>query len=640
MTSVFAEISGRLESSRPNGFRQDLTTKPPNGLRKSMTLRPTNDQLSMIETHNNEAIRAGKCAYLSDGGEDSDNDDGNYRRGSIDLSPYSSDSSSEDENYRRNQLRYEHYDPDMFEPDEIYDERNEESDDCNFGKSTKRHIMREILHNGVEIRPNIIDDFGGWDTTFTVKNSKPSRSNIRRYTKIPRTPSSAFPRPNTEPKDSTFLFKHYDDISEYIKQYRKEESIKDNRLKTANEGEEAMLIPDPYAAKLKGNMCSIAENCDFLTVYASSTKEKADKMKEKEACKEKQQSIILPRPRPSSLVYCPSHDSDEDGPQLRRDRPTSLIYYPATASRPVIVTSFKRTDSSLSVKEKSNEREFSAEKQNTRLQPRPFSDHPFVVRTLSVKDRRKMLNLAPVRNQETSEGFKKFKTVHPNLSLEHYLNLVVPHRQTRSSSNSTTHSLNATNEMEEKNTKPALHKKNIQLNLDGPGDPWTPKFEMKRSLSRGAINLPRHYIYSAGHSRKRSTSTPDSLGAKQWPNRSELTLSRANTYHDNIDNELSVNVLSSSRTNPPNVQRVYGQRFRCCERIHALINNEDLDKKSKDRHIKLSVDNMKCDKTNPVSFGSFGIRKGMSREDNPVSLSCMYKLKRDRQRRFNISLVK
>ncbi|XP_052072369.1 uncharacterized protein LOC127710504 isoform X9 [Mytilus californianus] len=597
MTSVFAEISGRLESSRPNGFRQDLTTKPPNGLRKSMTLRPTNDQLSMIETHNNEAIRAGKCAYLSDGGEDSDNDDGNYRRGSIDLSPYSSDSSSEDENYRRNQLRYEHYDPDMFEPDEIYDERNEESDDCNFGKSTKRHIMREILHNGVEIRPNIIDDFGGWDTTFTVKNSKPSRSNIRRYTKIPRTPSSAFPRPNTEPKDSTFLFKHYDDISEYIKQYRKEESIKDNRLKTANEGEEAMLIPDPYAAKLKGNMCSIAENCDFLTVYASSTKEKADKMKEKEACKEKQQS-------------------------------------------PVIVTSFKRTDSSLSVKEKSNEREFSAEKQNTRLQPRPFSDHPFVVRTLSVKDRRKMLNLAPVRNQETSEGFKKFKTVHPNLSLEHYLNLVVPHRQTRSSSNSTTHSLNATNEMEEKNTKPALHKKNIQLNLDGPGDPWTPKFEMKRSLSRGAINLPRHYIYSAGHSRKRSTSTPDSLGAKQWPNRSELTLSRANTYHDNIDNELSVNVLSSSRTNPPNVQRVYGQRFRCCERIHALINNEDLDKKSKDRHIKLSVDNMKCDKTNPVSFGSFGIRKGMSREDNPVSLSCMYKLKRDRQRRFNISLVK
>ncbi|XP_063396880.1 uncharacterized protein LOC134681263 isoform X2 [Mytilus trossulus] len=615
MTSLYAEISARLESPRPNGFKRDLTTKPPNGLRKGMTIRPTNDQLSLIETHNNEAIRAGKCAYLSDGGEDSDNDDGQYRRGSIDLSLYSSDSSSEDENYRRNTLKYEHYDPDMFEQNEIYDDRNDESDDCNFGKSTKRHIMREILHNGVEIRPNIIDDFGGWDATFTVKNSKPSRSNFRRYTKIPRTPSSAFPRPTTDTKDSTFLFKHYDDISEYIKQYRKEEAIKDNRLK--KEGEEAMLVPDPYAAKLKGNICSIAENCDFLTVYASSTKEKADKMKEKESNKEKQQSIILPRPRPSSLVYCPSHDSDEDGPQLKRDRPTSLIFYPATTSR-----------------------EFSAEKQNLRQQPRPYSDHPFVVRTLSVKDRRKMLNLAPVRNQETSEGFRKFKTVHPNLSLAHYLNLVVPHRQSRSSSNSTAHSLSITSEKEEKDTKPALHKKNIQLNLEGPCDPWTPKFEMKRSSSRGAINLPRHSVHSAGHSRKRSTSTPDSLGAKQWPNRSELTLSRANTYHDNIDNELSVNVLSSSRTNPPNVQRVYGQRFRCCERIHALINNEDLDKKSKDRHIKLSVDNMKCDKTNPVSFGSFGIRKGMSREDNSVSLSCMYKLKRDRQRRFNISLVK
>ncbi|VDI62188.1 Hypothetical predicted protein [Mytilus galloprovincialis] len=618
MTSIYAEISARLESPRSNGFKQDLTTKPPNGVRTGMTIRPTNDQLSLIETHNNKAIRAGKCAYLSDGGEDSDNDDGQYRRGSIDLSLYSSDSSSEEENYRRNTSKYEHYDPDMFEQNEIYDERNDESDDCNFGKSTKRHIMREILHNGLEIRPNIIDDFGGWDATFTVKNSKPSRANFRRYTKIPRTPSSAFPRPTTETKDSTFLFKHYDDISKYIKQYRKEEAIKDNRLK--KEGEETMLVPDPYAAKLKGNMCSIAENCDFLTVYASSTKEKADKMKEKESCKEKQQSIILPRPRPSSLVYCPSHDSDEDGP--------------------VIVTSLKRTDSSLSVKEKSNEREFSAEKNNLRQQPRPYSDHPFVVRTLSVKDRRKMLNLAPVRNQETSEGFRKFKTVHPNLSLEHYLNLVVPHRQSRSSSNSTAHSLSITSEKEEKDTKPALHKKNIQLNLEGPCDPWTPKFEMKRSSSRGAINLPKHSAHSAGHSRKRSTSTPDSLGVKQWPNRSELTLSRANTYHDNIDNELSVNVLSSSRTNPPNVQRVYGQRFRCCERIHALINNEDLDKKSKDRHIKLSVDNMKCDKTNPVSFGSFGIRKGMSREDNSVSLSCMYKLKRDRQRRFNISLVK
>ncbi|VDI62190.1 Hypothetical predicted protein [Mytilus galloprovincialis] len=572
MTSIYAEISARLESPRSNGFKQDLTTKPPNGVRTGMTIRPTNDQLSLIETHNNKAIRAGKCAYLSDGGEDSDNDDGQYRRGSIDLSLYSSDSSSEEENYRRNTSKYEHYDPDMFEQNEIYDERNDESDDCNFGKSTKRHIMREILHNGLEIRPNIIDDFGGWDATFTVKNSKPSRANFRRYTKIPRTPSSAFPRPTTETKDSTFLFKHYDDISKYIKQYRKEEAIKDNRLK--KEGEETMLVPDPYAAKLKGNMCSIAENCDFLTVYASSTKEKADKMKEKESCKEKQQS------------------------------------------------------------------EFSAEKNNLRQQPRPYSDHPFVVRTLSVKDRRKMLNLAPVRNQETSEGFRKFKTVHPNLSLEHYLNLVVPHRQSRSSSNSTAHSLSITSEKEEKDTKPALHKKNIQLNLEGPCDPWTPKFEMKRSSSRGAINLPKHSAHSAGHSRKRSTSTPDSLGVKQWPNRSELTLSRANTYHDNIDNELSVNVLSSSRTNPPNVQRVYGQRFRCCERIHALINNEDLDKKSKDRHIKLSVDNMKCDKTNPVSFGSFGIRKGMSREDNSVSLSCMYKLKRDRQRRFNISLVK
>jgi hypothetical protein len=33
--------------------------------------------------------------------------------------------------------------------------------------------------------------------------------------------------------------------------------------------------------------------------------------------------------------------------------------------------------------------------------------------------------------------------------------------------------------------KTALHKKNIQLDIEGPCDPWTPTFEMKRSMSRG-----------------------------------------------------------------------------------------------------------------------------------------------------------
>jgi hypothetical protein len=32
--------------------------------------------------------------------------------------------------------------------------------------------------------------------------------------------------------------------------------------------------------------------------------------------------------------------------------------------------------------------------------------------------------------------------------------------------------------------KTALHKKNIQLDIEGPCDPWTPTFEMKRSMSR------------------------------------------------------------------------------------------------------------------------------------------------------------
>ena len=274
-----------------------------------------------------------------------------------------------------------------------------------------------------------------------------------------------------------------------------------------------------------------------------------------------------------------------------------------------------------------------------------------MVRTLSVRDRSRMLNLAPVRNQEPSEYIREHRqsSLPSNMSLDHYLNLVLPNRQIRrSNSNLTANSLCNVDEKEDANDKKtALHKKNIQLDIEGPCDPWTPTFEMKRSMSRGSIR-PYKQPNSAGYSRKRATSTPEATTSKQWQVSSELTLSRTGTYHshmcsksDTIDKELSVNSCST-RSNPPNVQRVYGQRFRCCERIHALISsdNEESMKKSKDRHIQLSVDNLKLAKTNRVSFGSFGIRKGMTREDTSASLACMYKLKRERQRRFNISLVK
>jgi hypothetical protein len=118
----------------------------------------------------------------------------------------------------------------MSENDETEDRdrmaaENSDNDDCTFGQSTKKHILREILHNGVEIRPNIIDDFGGWDTSFTIPNSKPLKSNTGRCSKILLT-TSAFPRPSTEPKENSYLFRHYDDISEYIKQYRRDQSVK------------------------------------------------------------------------------------------------------------------------------------------------------------------------------------------------------------------------------------------------------------------------------------------------------------------------------------------------------------------------------------------------------------------------------
>lgn len=277
-----------------------------------------------------------------------------------------------------------------------------------------------------------------------------------------------------------------------------------------------------------------------------------------------------------------------------------------------------------------------------------MSDHPFVVRTLSVKDRSKTLNLAPVRNQDNNAN--EYRSFQPNVSLEHYLNLVVPHRDRqlrRSNSNLSNYNMAEIDEKEEtKGQKPALHKKNLQLNITGPCDPWTPKFEFKRSQSRGSMALPnKPTIGSAGYSNRKS-SLPDET--KQWQCRPEYGFSRAHTYHSNncqksetIDSELTVN--SSSSRNPPYVQRVYGQRYRCCERIHAMISSdmEESNRKGKDRHIKLPVDHLRCDKASPLSFGSFGIRRGMNREESSIALTSVHKLKREgRQRRFNLSLVK
>lgn len=256
------------------------------------------------------------------------------------------------------------------------------------------------------------------------------------------------------------------------------------------------------------------------------------------------------------------------------------------------------------------------------------------------------MNLAPVRNQDSSGN--DHKSFQPNISLEHYLNLVVPHRERqlrRSNSNLSNYSTDDKDDT--KGQKPALHKKNLQLNITGPCDPWTPKFEFKRSPSRGAIALPnKPSIGSAGNSQRKSSS-PD-INMKQWVNRPEYGLSRANTYHSNycqksdtIDKELTVNAKSSR--NPPYVQRVYGQRYRCCERIHALISSdiEEANRRIKDKHIKLPVDNLKCEKPSPLSFGSFGIRRGMTREESSMALTSVHKLKREgRQRRFNLSLVK
>lgn len=259
MASILNNMKRNIGSSKSSSFRKELTTKHPNGLRKDISYRPTSKQLTLIESHNNEAIRSGKFVCLSDGEEDSGLEyEQGYRRRSIGLSSDDSDTSSDDEGYERNKMVYEQYDPDMFENDETEDRNkmsaeNSDNDDCTFGQSTKKHILREILHNGVEIRPNIIDDFGGWDTSFTIRNSKPLKSNTQRCSKILRT-TSAFPRPSTEPKENSYLFRHYDDISEYIKQYRQGQIVKDNWLKPAKDGEEGMLIPDPYATKLKSNM--------------------------------------------------------------------------------------------------------------------------------------------------------------------------------------------------------------------------------------------------------------------------------------------------------------------------------------------------------------------------------------------------
>lgn len=256
-SSVLADIGSQLETAKQNGFRKDFTFNMADSkdiqkeiIRKDkdISFRLTSEQLALIETHNNDAIKSGRNGYISDGGEDSGTElDGKeYRRHSIDRSSYSTRMSTSEDETDITKTNYEHYDPERFEQID----NSVEEDDCKFGKSTNKAAVQEVLHQGAEIRPNVSDDFGGWDVTFTVKSSKPSKVNFRRPSKTLRV-TSAFPRPTTETKDTLFTFRHHEDVSDHIKQYREEQCV---QQRLAKDGDEGILVPDPYASKLKNNM--------------------------------------------------------------------------------------------------------------------------------------------------------------------------------------------------------------------------------------------------------------------------------------------------------------------------------------------------------------------------------------------------
>lgn len=265
-------------------------------------------------------------------------------------------------------------------------------------------------------------------------------------------------------------------------------------------------------------------------------------------------------------------------------------------------------------------------------------------KNMSVQDRGKKLNLAPVRKPTTSRpklcksNMKMTPKKSSRSTHSQYLNLVIP--------------------------KTTLHRKDLQLNVQPVKDPYAARFDTRR-LTSG----PNKNVFMR-------TGSADSLKSPQHiPGADnsliqrpvELRNARSNTFHINSAPIPGSMQLPRGASPPSSGPAKNSRHSKGCDRINALLPcfpNDLYNKlhtksafnansnggpyqmtqyqRSQAQRVweggdRVSSDSVKNDTVIPVPLGSFGVRGRNCNSDDQVTIG--YRLKRDRERRVGLSAV-
>ncbi|XP_062590593.1 uncharacterized protein LOC134252172 [Saccostrea cucullata] len=240
-------------------------------------------------------------------------------------------------------------------------------------------------------------------------------------------------------------------------------------------------------------------------------------------------------------------------------------------------------------------------------------------RSLTVNDRGKNLNLAPVRDSSPLQfSAHHGKSLNKNdLRFNQYLNLVIP--------------------------KTALTKTNIQLNLDNPKEMWTPRFESKRNPTKNSHRRSESVDSLKRSSKHADVSSRRSSGANRA---SQLRLERAATSADGTRLKSDSGCLIPPP--PPLPQspsiltkrKTQSQKTKCVNQIRAMLSDLEDCKGKLDRTCRrlenIKHSDSKVDRVLPATK-TFGIEGQTCRTEDQLSI--IHRLRKEKERTLRVSAV-
>lgn len=249
------------------------------------------------------------------------------------------------------------------------------------------------------------------------------------------------------------------------------------------------------------------------------------------------------------------------------------------------------------------------------------------IRSMTVNDRGKNLNLAPVRDSPpldlSSQQYLGKPTSKNFTPFNQYLNLVIP--------------------------KTTINGNNIQLHIDNPKDVWTPRFESNRNPGKHSHRRSESVDSHSRHSKKKSPDGCSTSRRFSGGNRaSELRLQRAATLSaegTGIRRESGCIIpppaAISQNTSILTKRKTQIQKTKCVNQIRAMLSDLDSCKGKLDRtcrrfeNAKLGHE-AKHDRVIPATK-TFGVEGQTCRTEDQLSI--IHRLRKEKERSLRVSTV-